>query len=84
MTKYNLDNATIHVNGIHSSPIITVDFPQPQSGMHDLATKLVLFFKGTEIFTDEKHIVIKTERETFEAMIKEMIKDMSKFYDDRT
>ena len=80
MTTYDLRKAMVHVNGIHSAPIITIDFDTAQKGMDDLASKLVLLFKGEVLFVDEKHIVVKTDRTIFENVIK----DNLIFFDERT
>ena len=73
MTLRDLADATIHVNGIHSSPTVTIDFDDAQTGLDDLATQLVLLFKGTLIFISDRHIVLKTDKSTFEDLIHEMM-----------
>lgn len=75
-----MKDAIVHVNGIHSAPIITVDFNESRSGMDDLVNKMVCLFKGECIFVDDKHIVLKTNREMFERIIRDNIA----FFDERT
>ena len=68
---------SLHVNGIHTAPILTFDFMEATDECDKIATRIAYAFEGEILFCDKtKHIVIKTKKEVFEGFVLKFIGEL--------